>query len=84
MQQEAPEKFDGVQPHDALAIAVLVILPAEGDLAIVTGEESPIGDGHPMRIPSQIPEQRHGDQYDAMPEKTSYRSAPAQRNPTMS
>ena len=34
----------------ALAIAPLIVFPSERDLAIVTGEEPPIGDGHAMRI----------------------------------
>jgi hypothetical protein len=58
MQQEAPEKFDGVERHAALAIAVLVILPAEGHLAILTGEEPPLGDGDAMRGAGEIAQHR--------------------------
>jgi len=54
MQEKAPQELDGVERHGALPIATLVILPAECHLAISAGEEPPIGDGHPMRVPGQV------------------------------
>jgi hypothetical protein len=54
MQQEAPEKFDRVKCHTALAMPMLIILPAEGHLAIRTGEEPPLGDGDAMRVAGEV------------------------------
>jgi hypothetical protein len=54
MQEKAPKKFDRVERHEALAIASLVILPPERHLTIITSEEPPIGDGHPMRVAGQV------------------------------
>ena len=54
MQKKAPDEFDRVERHEALAIAALIILPPEGHLAILTGEEPPIRDGHPMRVAGQV------------------------------
>src|SRR4030095_8201735 len=54
MQKKAPDEFDRVERHEALAIAALIILPPEGHPAIGTGEEPPIRDGHPMRVAGQV------------------------------
>ena len=56
MQEKAPNEFDRVKRHEALAIAPLIVFPSERHLAIVTGEEPPIGDGHAMRIAGQVTE----------------------------
>jgi hypothetical protein len=56
MQKKAPDEFDRVERHEALAIAALIILPPEGHLAIGTGEEPPIGNGHAMRVAGQVAE----------------------------
>ena len=48
-QEKAPNACDGVQRHEALALAALVILPPERHLALVTGEEAPMRDGHTRR-----------------------------------
>src|SRR5262249_12953761 len=54
VQEKTPNEFDGVKHHEALAIAALVILPPERHLAILTGEEPPIGDSHAMGIARQV------------------------------
>jgi hypothetical protein len=54
MQEKAQNEFDRIERHEALAIAALVILPPECHLAIVTGEEPPIRDGHPMCVAGQV------------------------------
>jgi hypothetical protein len=54
MQEKAPNAFDGVKRHEVLTIASLVILPPERHLAIVTGEEPSMRDGHPMRGAGQV------------------------------
>ena len=42
----------------ALPIAPLIVLPAERHLAIVTGEQPPIGDGHAMGIAGEVVQHR--------------------------
>ena len=54
MQEKAPNEFDRVERHEALALAPLIIFPSERHLALSTGEEPPIGDGHAMRIAGQV------------------------------
>ena len=56
MQEQAPEEFDRVERHEALAITSLVILPPEGHPAIGTGKEPPIGNGHAMGVAGQVAE----------------------------
>ena len=56
MQEKAPEELDGVECHRTLPIAPLVILPAEGHLAVVTGQQPPIGDGDAMRVAGEVAE----------------------------
>jgi len=53
MQEKAPEEFNRVERHEALAITSLVILPPEGHLAIGTGKEPPIRNGHAMCVAGQ-------------------------------
>jgi hypothetical protein len=54
VQEKAPNEFDRVKGHEALALASLVILPPERHLAIVTGEKPPIRDGHTMCVTGQV------------------------------
>src|SRR5205814_10370469 len=54
MQEKAPNEFDRVERHEALAIAPLIVFPAERHLALSTGEEPPIGDGHAMCRAGQV------------------------------
>src|SRR4029434_5260426 len=54
MQEKAPNAFDRVKRHEALAIAPLIVFPSERHLPLSTGEESPIGDGHALRIAGQV------------------------------
>jgi hypothetical protein len=54
MQQEASQKFDGVEPHDALAVPVLIVLPPECHLPVLQRQQAPISDGHPMRIAGEV------------------------------
>jgi len=56
MQEQAPEEFNRVERHEALAIPSLVILPPEGPLAIGTGQEPPIRNGYAMRVAGQVAE----------------------------
>src|ERR1700735_2728260 len=42
--QEAADEFPTFQGHGFLAVAVSIILPAEADLAVVTGHQAIVGD----------------------------------------
>ena len=54
MQQEAAEKFHGLEGQSAQPLAMLVILVAKGYLAVVEGEQPLVGERHAMRIAGQI------------------------------
>ena len=56
MQEKAPKEFNRIKRHKALVMTSLVILPPEGHLAIGTGKEPPIGNGHAMRVAGQVAE----------------------------
>ena len=48
MHQKAAQEFFGCNCHFALLVAVCIVLPAEGNLAIRQGDEAMVGDGHAM------------------------------------
>ena len=52
--QEAAQKFLASQGHGALFVVMRVVLPSEGNLGIADCENAVVGDGHAMRIASQI------------------------------
>ena len=54
MQQEPAQKFVGRDRHLALLVAVSIIFPPKGDLAICQGDQSVVGNGHAVRVPGQI------------------------------
>ena len=56
MEEKPPEEFDGVQRHGPLSIPSLVVFPPECHLAIATGEQPPIRDGHPMGVAGKVAE----------------------------
>ena len=56
MEEKPAEEFDRVERHGALPIPPLIIFPPKGDFARVTGEQTSIRDGYPMRVPRQIAE----------------------------
>src|SRR4030095_14307839 len=56
MQEPAPEEFNSVERHGALTIPSWVTLPPEGHVAIGTGQEPPIRNGHAMRVAGQVAE----------------------------
>ncbi len=62
VQQEAPHELVGLERHGFVARTALlaVVLPAEGDAALIEGEEPAVGDGHPMGIAGEVPEDRGG------------------------
>jgi hypothetical protein len=46
--QEAPDKFESRQRHDAVPVSTSVVLPAKADLAIVGRHEPVVRDGDAM------------------------------------
>ena len=54
MQQEAANELGGVEGHQPNAVSVAIVLPAEGDLAILELNQSVIGDGHPMGLATKV------------------------------
>ena len=54
MEQEAPQELMGRYGHDLLLAAMCVVSPAEGDVTIVEGDETMVGDGYAVGISSQV------------------------------
>ena len=54
VQHQAPQEFHGLERQGAQAVAALVILVAEGHLAVLQGHEPVVGDGHAMGIAGQV------------------------------
>ena len=54
MQQEAADKFIGVERHGLDTIALTPVVVGEADTAVTHVEESVVRDGHPMRIAADI------------------------------
>ena len=60
VQQEAAHELVGLERHGLVPRAALgpIVLPAEGDAALVHGEQAAVGDGHPVGVTRQIGEHR--------------------------
>ena len=54
VQQESSQEFVSGKGHLALLVAMRVILPAEGNVAIGKGKQSMIGNRDAVRVASQI------------------------------
>ncbi len=54
MKHEAPQKFYGVQRPGAQPAPSLVVFPPEGYLAVLKGDETVVGDRHPMGVAGQV------------------------------
>ena len=54
MEQEAADELDRIEGHDAAAVAMTGVPPAEAHLSVVEAEESSVGDGNPMRVAGQV------------------------------
>jgi len=65
MPEKAPNAFNGIKGHEALALAALVSLPPEGPLAISPGQEPPISHGEAMGVAGKVAEDplRPGQQW---------------------
>jgi hypothetical protein len=49
MKQEATDELGRIEPHDAAAVVVPGVSPAETNLALFEAEKSSVGDGDSMR-----------------------------------
>ena len=58
VQQEAPHELVGLERHGLVARAALlaVILAAEGDAALIVGDQAAVGDGDPVGVAGKIAE----------------------------
>ena len=54
MKQEAAQELLSGKGQHSLVIALRVVLPAEGDLVILEGDEAMVGDGDAMSIAAEI------------------------------
>jgi hypothetical protein len=54
MEQEAADELDCIELHDAAAVAMPGVPPAEAHLSVVEAEESSVGDGNPMGVAGQV------------------------------
>jgi len=54
MEQETADELDRTELHDAAAVVMPGVPPAEAHLSAIETEESSVGDGNSMRIPGQI------------------------------
>jgi hypothetical protein len=54
MQHQAPQEFHGIERPRAQAVTVLVILVAEGHLAVLESHEAVVRDGDAMGIAGQV------------------------------
>jgi hypothetical protein len=54
VEQETADEFDRIEGHDAAAVAMTGVAPAEAHMSVVEAEESSVGDGNPMRVAGQV------------------------------
>ncbi len=60
VEQEATEELVCRQAHDALAVVVRGVSPAEADLAVGEGDQPAVGDAHAMGIRTEIAQGVYG------------------------
>ena len=54
VKQEAADELDRIELHDAAAVVMPGVSPAEAHLAVLEAEESSVGDGDSMCVVGQI------------------------------
>jgi hypothetical protein len=54
MEQEPSDELIGIQRHDLVPVAVGVITPEEGNLAVLKREDTVITDGNPVGISAEV------------------------------
>lgn len=60
MQEETSEELLARERHLSCLLAVGIVLPGEGDLIILEGEQAMVGNGDAMGIASQVTEHTLG------------------------
>ena len=60
VEEEAPDELVRGQPHDLGGAVLAVVLPGEGDVVLVAGDEPAIGDGDAMGVAAEIGEHLGG------------------------
>ena len=60
VEHQPPQELDGIERQGAQAVAALVVLVAEGHLAVLQGHEPVVGDGHAMGIAGEVLEDMLG------------------------
>ena len=54
MEQEPPDKFDGIERHQSLTVAMGIVFPPKGHPPLLQCQQAPIRDRHTMRITREI------------------------------
>jgi hypothetical protein len=54
MEQEATRELDCIESHNAAALVVSGVSPAEAHLAVFKAEQSSVGDGDPVGVAGQV------------------------------
>ena len=54
MEQEKADELDCIEGHDAAAVAMTGVAPAEAHMSVFEAEESSVGNGNPMRVAGQV------------------------------
>ena len=54
MEQESADELGLLKSHDAAAVVVPGVAPAEADLTVLQAEKSSVGDGDPVRVAGQV------------------------------
>src|SRR6266446_10248208 len=54
MKKEAANELAGLEPHDFCRAVLAIVLPAEGDMIVVEGDEPAVGDRNAMGVATEI------------------------------
>ena len=54
VEQETPDELDLIELHDAAAVVMTGVPPAEAYLSVIEAEQSSVGDGDAVRIAGQV------------------------------
>src|SRR3954451_7004309 len=54
VKEEAPDELVGLEPHGLRGPTLAVVLPFEGDMVLVAGQETAVGDGDAMGVAAEI------------------------------